>query len=281
MDYIEVYIALPTEAQEIISAELAELGYESFLQEERALKAYITRSAFQENHLANLKQEYQDQIPFDYTHQVVEAANWNARWEASFEPVIVEDQCIIKSSFHQVNQSYPYEITINPKMSFGTGHHETTQMMVEHQLQIPHQGKRVMDVGCGTAVLAILATKLGAQEVIAFDTDEWAYNNSQENILVNQAEPVRIFWGNIQEVLPLANRQASFEIILANINRNVLLEEIPIYEGYLSPGGSLVLSGFYQSDFETIHQLASRHHLSLAKQILRNRWMSLRYTKEE
>ena len=184
---------------------------------------------------------------------------------------MVENKCLIRASFHQVEKRYPYEIIITPKMSFGTGHHQTTWLMVKNMLEMDHAGKRVMDAGCGTAILSILASKLGAKEVEAFDIDEWSVENGNENTAINQCSNVNIQQGKITEV----DLTGSFDIILANINKNVLLDELKIYASYLTGGGILLLSGFLSLDIADLLKEASRHSLAEVKRDQRDTWASL------
>lgn len=258
------------ELRQILMAELAEIGYESFIEEEDKLKAYIPQTLFREEALQELLPQYQIE---DYQQQEMPDENWNAKWEADYEPVFIGEECLIKSSFHQIEKTYPYEILINPKMSFGTGHHATTSLMIAFQLMFAdaHQNAKVIDAGCGTGVLAIMAEKLGARQIIAYDTDEWAVKNTQENIELNHCQEISVYQGSV-ETLSLEGQQ---QIILANINRNVLLQEIPHYAKLLAPAGLLLLSGFYEADQASIQQIAESEGLSLKANKTQNDWLSL------
>jgi ribosomal protein L11 methyltransferase len=201
----------------------------------------------------------------------VHKENWNEEWEKNVDPVMVGDQCIIRAEFHKIEKKYPYEIIITPKMSFGTGHHQTTYLMVRNQLSIDHRDKRVMDAGCGTAVLAILASKRGAKSVEAFDIDEWSIENGRENVIKNNCENIRIRQGTILDF----TWPTPFDIILANINKNVLMKEMGTYSKQLVTRGLLVLSGFYEGDIPDLVREAKQQGLQLQQQDEKEQWASL------
>ncbi|NJO01947.1 MAG: 50S ribosomal protein L11 methyltransferase [Bacteroidia bacterium] len=271
LSHIEVLIQADPAWQEILIAELSQLGYDTFIEEENALAAYIPEPAFDPNSLSEVLQSYQPLSDWHYSYQAIAPQNWNAQWEAAYQPVLITEKCLIKSRFHQVASSYPYEITIDPKMSFGTGHHETTSLMVENQLEIDHSGKRVIDAGCGTGVLAILAEKRGAAAVLAFDVEDWAIRNCTENIALNGCHRIHLFQGTIRDV----PEEETYDIVLANINRNVLLEEMAAYQKRLKVGGVLVISGFYEKDSELISQEAARISLSIVNTKTKNNWQAI------
>lgn len=276
MNYQEVNIEINTEFAEIIIAELSQIGYESFIDTLEGVQAYIPVNLFEEMALQTIQQQYQDLFKFQYQSRIIEQQNWNAKWESEYKPVIVAEKCVIKSDFHQLDKKYPYEILINPKMSFGTGHHETTTMMLEHQLEINHQDKDVLDAGCGTGILSIMASKRGAKYIDAIDIDEWAINNTLENIKLNHCTQIQAVQATVKEA-PLKEKYA---IILANINRNVLLDEISTYRQYIVEKGVLVLSGFYQEDHDMICQTATENSFTKIAEKTRNNWLSIRFQKE-
>lgn len=274
--YITVQVTCPPDWVDILIAELSDQAYDGFLETEQGFETYCDATAFDESLLRHVFDKYQTQVTISYTLEEVEEQNWNEDWEKNFEPIIVEDQCVVRASFHAAQPSYPYEIVINPKMSFGTGHHATTYLMLLQQLAIEQQDRRVMDVGCGTGILSIMAVKRGASYVLAFDIDEWAVSNGQENIVLNHCDSVELWQGTVAQV----GDRKPFDLILANINRNVLLEEIPYYVRHLSDRGQLLLSGFYEEDIPAITQVATSQGLTLARQMARDTWACLLFEKD-
>lgn len=278
MQYQELTIDIENEFQEILIAELTQLGYDSFLEEDNLLKAYILKDDFltqDVNDLLELRTKYEGIFQFSYTYAPLVEQNWNAQWEADYPPVIIDDKCIIKAHFHQIEQKYPFEIWITPKMSFGTGHHDTTSLMIKTQWDINHQDKNVLDAGTGTGVLAIMAEKLGAKYVDAYDIDEWSVLNAKENIALNNCENVAIQQGIITNV-KLLNK---YDIILANIQRNVLLEELKYYATHLITKGVLLVSGFYEKDIVVLQTEAQQQHLLYKNHFVQNDWVVMRFEK--
>lgn len=256
---------------EILIAELAEADFDSFLENDDGFEAYVEGERYNKQAVAAIHEKYKDVTPITFSFSQIPKRNWNEEWEKSFSPVIVEDRCVIRAEFHQVDRKYPFEIVITPRMSFGTGHHQTTYLMVKTMLDMDFRGKRVMDAGCGTAILSILACKLGAGAVEAFDIDEWSVDNGNENVRINGCENIRIQLGKIVE-LALGE---PYDVILANINRNVLLEEMQYYASYLKPGGQLLLSGFFATDIPPLLEEAARYGLREARRDERETWSSL------
>ena len=271
IQYTAVQITCPPVLVDILIAELAEHHYDGFLETDQGFDTYREAEAFDEAGLQQVLSKYRKQAVISYTLQTVEEQNWNEAWEKNFEPIIVEKQCLVRATFHTIAQTYPYEIIIDPKMSFGTGHHATTYLMLCEQLKIEHTGKRVMDAGCGTGILSIMAEKRGAASVLALDIDEWAVSNSQENFELNQCSAINLFQGTINKITD----SEPFDIVLANINRNVLLAEIPRYTEHLAPDGQLLLSGFYEEDVPRIIEVATAQGLALANTQVRDRWACL------
>ncbi|KOY85427.1 50S ribosomal protein L11 methyltransferase [bacterium 336/3] len=265
--FTELIIETPEENVELLIAELADLGFESFVENENALQAYIASDIFDDQSVKELQNQYE----FTYTYQHLQKVNWNEEWEKNYQPVEIIDKVRIRAVFHEPNPNFTYEILITPKMSFGTGHHETTSLMVEHQLGISHQNKTVLDAGCGTGVLAIMAHFLGANDIEAFDNDDWAVENTQENIELNQCSHIKAYLGTIETV----DTNRKFDIILANINRNVLLNDIPSYASLLVKDGYLLLSGFYEVDIDDILAVAQTSGLELVSKKSKNNWVSL------
>lgn len=256
---------------EILIAEISQAGFDSFLENENGFEAYAEVDRFDESLVEEIKNKYDQVKPLLFSWDRIEKKNWNEEWEKSYEPIIVDDRCMIRAEFHQIKKEYPYTITITPKMSFGTGHHQTTYLMIKAQMDMDHKNKMVMDAGCGTAILSIMASKLGAKSVEAFDIDEWSVINGKENIEVNNCENINIRQGMISGL----TFEDNYDIILANINKNILLQELPQYVAYLNPGGYLLLSGFYEKD---IPDLMTRAHVYQLKQVssdVRENWASL------
>ena len=276
MNYTEVTIKVNEDYNEILIAELLESGYDSFAETAEGLIAYIEAQLFDEKILAEIRNKYASEFEFEYFFKALENKNWNEEWEKNFQPVTIQDLCIVRASFHTPDKSYKYDIVINPKMSFGTGHHETTHMMIDHILQLDFRDKVVMDAGSGTGILSIMASKAGAKSVSAFDIEDWAYENSLENIEQNICPNVYVSIGSIRTVkLP----EISYDVILANINKNVLLDEISVYSQFLKEGGQLLLSGFYEEDIEDIDNTAKKCFLKMAFRNSKNKWASIVYEK--
>jgi len=259
-------------AREILIAELSQLPYESFLETDNGLKAYIKETDFDEASLQKLNVLTLGETQIDFHTRIIPEENWNAIWEADFDPILVDDICLVRAPFHE-SQDVAYEIVIMPKMSFGTGHHETTFLMIGQMLGLDFTGKDVLDMGCGTGVLAILACKMGADKVKAIDIDEWSYTNALENASGNDCSGIDIEKGNVA----LLKSPESYDIILANINRNVLLSDIPEYASRLKKEGLLLLSGFYTEDLEQITFVCEQAGLQLENIQEKNNWVSAKY----
>jgi ribosomal protein L11 methyltransferase len=271
MNYLEVSITAEPELSEILMAELAEVGFESFVETDAGLLAYIPENLFSENEVKEVFEKYRSDFTTDYTIHTLEKKNWNEEWEKSYEPVRVDDTILVRASFHP-SESYPFEIVINPKMSFGTGHHETTELMLRNQLNISHSGKTVIDAGCGTGILAIMAAKLGASHVVAFDIEDWAVENTKENCNLNFCNYIQVGQGTIRDF----DFKEPVDILLANINRNILLDEMEVYASLLKKDGTLVLSGFYEQDIDEITAKAKQMSLHEKVRLHKNNWVSLR-----
>lgn len=256
---------------EILMAEIADAGFDTFLETDKGFEAYVEMEKYDKEQLQYIKEKYSAQTPITFLQDRIQKQNWNEEWEKNYEPIIVEDKCLIRADFHKVDKRYPYELIITPKMSFGTGHHQTTYLMIKNQMEVDHHKKRVMDAGCGTGILSIMACKLGAREVEAFDIDEWSVSNGKENIEVNRCPNIRHQQGKLSELA----FDGKFDIILANINKNVLMEEMNLYAGYLTPGGLLLLSGFYTDDIDDLLRIASYCHLTEQKRDHRENWSAL------
>jgi len=256
---------------EILIAEISQAGFDSFLENENGFEAYAESDRFDQNQVDSIKKKYNQVKPLLFSWDRIEKKNWNEEWEKGYEPIIVDNRCVIRAEFHQIDKEYPYSITITPKMSFGTGHHQTTYLMVKAQMDMDHKNKMVMDAGCGTAILSIMASKLGAKSVEAFDIDEWSVINGKENIEVNNCLNINIRQGMISEL----TFEDNYDIILANINKNILLQELPQYVSYLNPDGFILLSGFYEKDVPDLMTKAHLYHLKHVQSDVRENWASL------
>lgn len=276
MNYIELDLKVDPEFSEILMAELGEAGFESFVETDEGLLAYIQEGDFNEQAIHDLTAKYLDLTTIAATWKSLERRNWNEEWEKSYEPIEVADQVRVRATFHEPDPSFKYDLLIQPKMSFGTGHHETTWLVMNEQLSLPHERLSIMDVGCGTGILAILAHKLGASHLLGFDIDEWAVENTRENFAMNALpDDSEVFQGTIQDV----PQEKVFGGVLANINRNILLAEIPTYVQHLAPGGWLVTSGFYETDQADIEKCAAENGLKKLRSNTRNQWATVVFEK--
>lgn len=273
--YIEyIFEVEPKEpATEILIAQLGFAGFESFVESENGVTAYIQKQDWNADILESVFILNSEEFQITSQHREVEQTNWNAEWEKNFEPIQVDDLVSIRAPFHE-NPNLQYDIVIEPKMSFGTGHHETTHMMVQHLLDIDVSNKKVLDMGCGTGILAIFAEMKGAKPIDAIDIDNWCYENSIENAQRNNCTHISVYEGDSSL---LVGKQ--YDIVIANINRNILLSDMKIYTDCLLDDGILLLSGFYQEDIPIIDEEVTKHGLIFDKKIERNNWVALKYKK--
>lgn len=269
MNYTRLQVICDPEFSEILMAEMAEVGFDTFMETEQGFEAYA--ESFYESLLNEIKEKYSHVSPLAFHEDKVEKKNWNEEWEKNVEPIFVEDKCLVRAEFHKIEKKFPYEIIITPKMSFGTGHHQTTYLMLKAQMKIDHQNKRVMDAGCGTAILSIMASKLGAKEIEAFDIDEWSVINGKENAEKNNCTNIHIQRGKISDL----NWTGKFDLILANINKNILLTEMKDYSNNLTSGGKLLLSGFYAKDIVDLEREAQQYGLQREAEDEREGWATL------
>ncbi len=260
---------------DILSAMLAEIGFESFVRGEDALEAYVPQPLFNRSELDQVLADLPLEVEISYTVQTMEDKNWNEEWEKNyFNPIVIGDECCIHSSFHQPEGTYRYPILIDPKMSFGTGHHQTTLLILKEILAMELSGKCVLDMGCGTGVLAILAAMKGAAPVTAIDIEEWAYNNAMENVVLNGMTSIRVLQGGAELL-----GEERYDVIFANINRNILLQDLPHYEAVLKQGGIIVMSGFYLDDLPAIRSRANELGLSFDHLKDMDRWVATTFVK--
>ncbi|MBD1362790.1 50S ribosomal protein L11 methyltransferase [Mucilaginibacter sp. ZT4R22] len=260
MNYYELlFTTITTEdyQQDLLIAALGEIGFDTFEEVDLGFKAYIPVDDFNQEALDDQLADYREMFTFSYDITLIPQKNWNEVWESNFEPIEVSGQVFVRATFHAPKPEFPYEIVIDPKMAFGTGHHQTTAMMMALMLENDFKGKKVLDMGCGTGILAILAAKLGAAELTAIDYDIVCYESTIENSALNNSQNIKALCGS-KEVIP--NEQ--YDIILANINRNILLDQMESYAKVLKPGGEIYFSGFYETpDLDIITDEARKYGL--------------------
>jgi ribosomal protein L11 methyltransferase len=276
MFYTRLKVACPPDFAEILMAEVADAGFDTFMETEQGFEAYAEEERFNRDDLQAIQQNYGHVKPLLFFFDRIEKQNWNAEWEKNVPPIVVDGRCLVRAEFHQPDKKYPYEIVITPKMSFGTGHHQTTHLMLQQQMTLDHAGRRVMDVGCGTGILSIMAALRGAAEVEAFDVDEWSVLNGQENMAINRVQNARIRQGHIRQL----NIEGVFGVILANINKNILLDEMEEYAHRLDAGGVLLLSGFYPPDIAPLSAKAKASGLEELQRAERDGWAALVLKKQ-
>ncbi|ALJ04524.1 ribosomal protein L11 methyltransferase [Pseudalgibacter alginicilyticus] len=257
-------------AVEILIAELGYAGFESFVETEEGTIAYIQKEEWREDILDDIQILSSDEFEVSYSLEEIEQTNWNAEWEKNFNPIVVDDICAVRAPFHKKFDT-AFDIIIEPKMSFGTGHHETTHMMIQHILKNDFKNKSVLDMGCGTGVLAILAEMKGAKSIDAVDYDNWCYLNSIENVERNNCERITVIEGDASA---LKNK---YDIIIANINRNILLQDMETYVSCLNENAVLFLSGFYNDDIPIIQEACEKYLLKFEEKFERNHWVALKF----
>ncbi len=279
MNYIVLHFSVSKKEEyvtDLLSAMLGEIGFESFDIDDLGLNAYILEEALNKEALNKVIADFPLEVEIAYKEEKIEKQNWNEEWEKHFfEPIVIADKCVVHSSFHNDVPSSKMQIVIDPKMSFGTGHHETTRLMIEAIFEVELTHKTVLDMGCGTSVLAILASKLGAKHIDAIDIDEWCVENSNENLLLNHINNVKVTQGSANSLI-----DKKYNVIFANINRNILLNDIPIYSHSLLENGLLLLSGFYTNDIDLLVQKAEANGLKFVGQKELNNWACLLFSKQ-
>lgn len=278
MNYYELHFTLTGAEeyqQDLLINTLAETGFDTFEDAEQGFKAYISSAAFDEASVNQALAPYRNLFSFSYETTLIPQKNWNEVWESNFEPMQVKDQVWVRATFHEPRTDFPYQIVIDPKMAFGTGHHETTTMMMELLLQADVKGKKMLDMGCGTGILAILASKLGAANVTAIDYDPVCYDSTIENSALNYIENIIPLCGS-KEAIP----DERFDTILANINRNILLDQMQRYADVLKPGGEIYFSGFYESpDLDMIKAEAAKYGMNYVTHLKMKDWVAARFVK--
>lgn len=279
MKYLEIKLNItPADPwKEIYTSLMAECGCDSFMDgdSENELLCYIPEKDYQEDVFKDLLETPQfPEVKISYTIAPMEDKDWNAAWESNYEPVLIDEKCYIRAPFHPARPDAEYEIVIEPKMSFGTAHHATTAQMVSYLLETDVRGKAVLDMGAGTGVLAILATLKGANPVTAIDNDEWAYRNGVENAKHNRCEHLKVLLGDATLL-----GDENYDIILANINRNILLQDIPQYVKCMNDGALLFLSGFYEEDLPALHYCCAQNGLKYMDHKTKDKWVAAMFEK--
>lgn len=278
MNYYELlFTTITTEdyQQDLLINALGEIGFDTFEEVELGFKAYIPADEFDRNKLEEQLHPYREMFTFSYDVNLIPQKNWNELWESNFEPMQIRDQVWVRATFHKPRPDLPYEIVIDPKMAFGTGHHETTSMMMELMLSADLNNKNVLDMGCGTGILAILAAKLGAASITAIDYDPICFDSTIENAGLNHINNITPLCGS-KEVIP----DSAYHMILANINRNILLDQIARYSEVLLPDGEIYFSGFYESpDLEMLTDEARKHGLKYISHLKTKDWVAAKFVK--
>ena len=280
-DYTKVKFAVtPNEemATDVLAALLAEIGFESFVPEDEGMSAYVPQALYNAENIANVVAEFPiEGFEITYDCQFIEGEDWNAQWEKNyFQPIVLGEDCVIHSTFHTDVPKARYDILIDPKMAFGTGYHQTTCHMLRAILASDMSGKSVLDMGCGTALLAILACKHGAEKVVAIDIDEFAYENAKENVALNGTPDIEVRLGGADAI----KESDSFDYVIANINRNILLMDMVNYVRCMHTGSQIFISGFYTEDMEVLKEEAARHGLRYLDYAENDNWAMMRFVKE-
>lgn len=278
MDYIELTCRFPFSAEnaERMISTLAAIGFEGFIEESDHIKAYIPADAYQPLLLESISTQGTKLFKVEFSAQIITEQNWNQEWESAFRPVLFGDRCQIRASFHQPVEGIPYDIIIEPKMSFGTAHHETTALMIEYLFRLDIKGKTILDMGCGTGVLAILAKKMGAAEITAIDNDHRAVENTIENARKNNIIGINVYLADASGI-----NTETYDLILANINRNVLMKDMPLYTAGLKRKGELVVSGFFKPDVPLVTNTASTSGLRRVDGFVKGEWAAVRFSKQD
>ena len=281
MKYFEVTFSVNPcneTATDILSALIAETGFESFVECEGGMQAYVQQSLFDEDALKNIIAEFPiPETEITYTITEPEDKDWNEEWEKNFfQPIVIEDRCVIHSTFHKDYPKAEYDIVINPQMAFGTGHHETTSSILGELLDADLKGKSVLDMGCGTSILSILASMRGADPVTAIDIDDWCVNNSRDNIALNNINNITVELGDAS----LLEGRKPFDVIIANINRNILLNDMAAYTACMHKGSEIYMSGFYVQDIDAIRSKGESLGLRFVHYREKNNWAAVKLIME-
>ncbi|KQM76894.1 ribosomal protein L11 methyltransferase [Pedobacter sp. Leaf216] len=262
--------------QDLLISDLADLGFDTFEDSESGFTAFVIKDNFNEKELKELLANYSEEFATDYVLEDVADENWNAEWEKNFSPLIIDDVCYVRATFHEPQPSYPYEIVIDPKMAFGTGHHQTTTMVMQYILAADLKDKDILDMGCGTGILAILASKLGAKSLMAIDYDDICYESTIENAALNNVNNLKALCGS-KEVIP----DEEYDVIFANINRNILLDQIHRYAGVLKAEGKIFFSGFYlDPDLGMITAECAKYGIKYVDHKQNGDWVAAQFEKK-
>ncbi|RYE36449.1 MAG: 50S ribosomal protein L11 methyltransferase [Sphingobacteriaceae bacterium] len=276
MNYVELLFTTIYQEdyqQDLLMNALAEAGCDTFEELDFGFKAYMPSASFNKRFLDERLEPFQQMLSFSYEVNLIPQKNWNIVWESNFNPIQIKDQIWVRATFHEPRKDFPFEIVIDPKMAFGTGHHQTTSMMMDFMLDTVFTGKKVLDMGCGTGILAILAAKKNAVEITAIDYDPVCCESTIENAALNQVENIRVICGS-KEVIP----DEQFDVILANINRNILLDQLETYASRLKPNGLLFLSGFYEDpDLEIIKDAADKYRFTYSFHKKSENWVAVKF----
>jgi ribosomal protein L11 methyltransferase len=256
---------------EILIAQLGYAGFESFVETETGVMAYIQKGEWNDSILDGIQILTSNEFSIENSFSEIEQVNWNEEWEKNFEAIEVDGKCMVRAPFHP-KANVPYEIVIEPKMSFGTGHHETTFMMLQYLLENDFTAKTVLDMGCGTAVLAILAEMRGATEIDAIDIDPWCFENSEENVARNNCKHIRVQLGDAS-IIPVKK----YDVVIANINRNILLRDMTSYYESFAAKGTLYLSGFYEEDLPIIKECCNNLGFQFVDNKKKNNWIAAKF----
>lgn len=260
---------------DVLTAVLGEVGFESFVECEGGLTAYIQQSVCDENAIKTVIAEFPlSDTEITYTFTEAEDKDWNEEWEKNFfQPIVIDNRCVIHSTFHKDYPKAEYDIVINPQMAFGTGHHETTSSILGELLEADLKGKSVLDMGCGTSILAILASMRGAGKVTAIDIDDWCVNNSRDNIALNGISNITVELGDAS----LLNGREPFDVVIANINRNILLQDMPAYAACMKKGSELYISGFYTEDIPVLREKAESLGMEYVHHREKHNWAAVKF----
>ncbi len=278
MKYTEYYFKsdkpLSEEQCDIIIAFLGELEFDSFTNEEYGVRAYIQDDCINQEQIKAVLEDIQAILPLTMSSKPMEDVNWNETWEKDYEPVVVNERCIIRAPFHKIDPKPELDIVIEPKMAFGTGHHETTALIADMLFSFKLRGLNICDAGTGSGVLSIIASKLGAGKFFAYDIDEWSYRNTQENAKINQVKNMTVKLGDVSLI-----KNQTFDLIMANINRNILAKDVAYFSETLAPKANLIVSGFYTQDLSFIQKTFEKHHLKLDTLKTKNNWVAVSFIK--